>query len=133
MPRVLRAAPFATEVGSVRKARALVRDFLEDLALPEAVQLAVLLTSELATAAVLGSSRVFFVSASLAAAWLRVSISDEDHRFPGLEEERAGSVPDEFTIVECIATEWGVDATETGRYMWFELDLLSPDVCYYCG
>jgi len=117
------------EFGS--QARYLITNFLECLVPREALEAAVLLTSELATYAALGSGSQFTVSACLAAAWLRVSLSDCDRRFPGLDAESSGDTPDGLSVVHSVATEWGIEETVSGRSMWFELDLLSPDLYTY--
>src|SRR3954468_13440186 len=131
MPVLLPAVSFEAASASVRKARHVVREFLDCLVPPEALQAAVLLTSELATYSVQGSGRQFTVSACLAAAWLRVSLSDDDHRFPGLDTDNAGDGPDGLSVVLDVATEWGIEETVSGRRMWFELDLLSPALYTY--
>jgi len=128
---VLSEIRFIADSGSVRKARCLIANFLERLVPPEALEAAVLLTSELATLSASGAASQFAVSACLAAAWLRVSLSDDDCRFPGLEAENSTDLPDGLLIVHSLATEWGIEQTVSSRSMWFELDLLSPDLYTY--
>src|SRR3954452_10267604 len=108
---VLSEIPFIADSSSVRQARCLIRSFLECLVPHEALEAAVLLISELATFAARGSSSQFTVSACLAAAWLRVSLSDDDCRFPGLDAEDSTDLPDGLLIVHSLATEWGIEQT----------------------
>jgi anti-sigma regulatory factor (Ser/Thr protein kinase) len=85
-----------------------------------------LLTSELATNAVMHGRTDFTVRVALWDARMRVEVRDSNRRLP-----KAGqAVPVDATsgrglpLVEVIAPAWGVEPLEEGKAVWFELPQL---------
>lgn len=89
---------------------------------PETVEWALLLISELVTNAVRHADGPIRLRMDLTAVHLRVGVFDDSHRSPYLRH----ADPDEtggrgLQLVEHVATEWGVDTGDTGKWVWFTL------------
>lgn len=107
---------------SVRTARLFVVDRLQEWRCDDLVDGVALLTSELATNAVVHTGQPFTVSVERSGDRIRVEVVDLD-----------ASPPQPFTIdddqglfhglnvVESLATAWGTDARPGGKVVWFEL------------
>jgi anti-sigma regulatory factor (Ser/Thr protein kinase) len=81
-----------------------------------------LLASELATNAVLHAATEFTLSAGFTPEGVRVGV--EDHE--ALRPAKIPSAPTSLggrglRIVNALAKQWGVDATPTGKRVWFEV------------
>ncbi len=128
--------------GSVRTARLFVVDRLQDWGADDVVDSAALLTSELATNAVLHTRRPFTVQVRLVDAAVRVEVADQSEEVPYLPRHLAPTAPnggatgDLFTtggderlfsglgMVDAVATRWGAEPRPgEGKVVWFELAL----------
>ncbi len=117
------------EMEAPRTARALLREALAEEQ-PEAIEVAVLLTSELvANAVVHGQGEaVLEVTYAPARGLLRVRVSDHSHeipvlRHPSLSQDHGRGI----AIVEHFSSRWGIDGPdEDGKGVWFELQLPRP-------
>lgn len=126
---------------SVRAARLFVVDRLQDWGLDDLVDSAALLTSELATNAVLHTRRPFFVQAQRQGSSVRIEVIDRSGELPRLPRHLARSrsgtastgdllggddpVDRLFSglgMVDAVATRWGTDLLPgQGKVVWFEL------------
>ena len=89
----------------------------------EVVELAELLTSELVTNGVI-HARTAMTLGVVANTVLRVSVRDANPRTPTvtlLPPDTASGRG--LALVQTLAANWGVNADETGKQVWFELDL----------
>jgi anti-sigma regulatory factor (Ser/Thr protein kinase) len=111
---------------SARQARKFIREFCVAAELGDDVcEKAALLVSELVTNAVIhGRSRATLVAAR-PTGHLHVAVLDHDIRLP---EGPKTVAPDSehgrgLRIVAAVADRWGVEGTDEGKAVWFELDL----------
>lgn len=119
---------FSGDARSIADARSIVRAVLAGYA-AELAETAALLTDELATNAVRHGGGRFTLRASIAGQRLRVSVADSAGSAP-LTVHRPGHDLDNgrgLTIVEAMASSWGVDRGDTGKSIWFELELPPED------
>lgn len=84
---------------------------------------AVLLTSELATNAVVHARTWFEISVRTSARLVRVEVTDTDETIPQMaalteSAERGRGL----RIVDGIASAWGVEPGQRGKTVWFELE-----------
>jgi anti-sigma regulatory factor (Ser/Thr protein kinase) len=111
------------DAGSVRNARSLVRSIMAEQA-AELRDVAVLLTDELVTNAVVHGGGHFVLTAELGARSLRVAVADPS---PASPQVLAPSIEQEhgrgMAIVASLATAWGADTEGAGKEVWFTLDL----------
>jgi anti-sigma regulatory factor (Ser/Thr protein kinase) len=118
--RTVRLEPSYDSVGTARRA---VREAL--IAAPrQFVADAVLLTSELATNAVVHTGRSYRVSLAFdrVAGFLRVEVvdrSDDQLRVPPRSEGQVGGLG--LGIVDATSTRWGTRRRRSGKSVWFEL------------
>lgn len=88
----------------------------------DAVEVAKLLVSELATNSVLYAGTPFTLSASLDEGVVRVGVEDGDPHLPELREpsphEESGRG---MLLVDRLAARWGAEPTHDGKLVWFEL------------
>ncbi|MEU1852961.1 ATP-binding protein [Streptomyces sp. NPDC019990] len=122
-------ATFRRERASVRQTRGFVRDVLGEWKLPELVDTAELVTSELASNAVLHARcDVFRVTVRrLPGDGVRVVVTDLTKTLP--TAVRAGDDEDHgrgLAIVEAMSVEWGADPLPWGKRVW--ADLRKPPV-----
>lgn len=112
---------------SARRARKFIVDFCTAAGLPDDVcHTASLLTSELVTNALLHGRTSATLHAHHPGEFLRVSVRDDG---PGLPQ--VGDAPSlvdgeggrGLAIVSMLAPRWGIEAVDTGKAVWFELDL----------
>jgi anti-sigma regulatory factor (Ser/Thr protein kinase) len=114
---------FAGTPAGARAARHFVGDALTGFA-DELCATVVLLTSELATNAVLHARGSFVVSVQHLDDGVRVSVRDGSSELP-----QRHSVPGDATsgrglqLVDSLARVWGIDAREAGKVVWFEIGL----------
>ncbi|MGI8681123.1 MAG: ATP-binding protein [Mycobacteriales bacterium] len=113
---------------SAARGRRFVRDVLVSCALADLVDTAVLLASELITNAVLHGRSEVELAVEIAQGEVTVSAADLNSRMPVMQST------DEFAldgrglaIINLMASQWGVTATEDGKVVWFRLDLPEPE------
>ena len=121
------SAAFPPTVKSVPEARHFLCDAIAPRLAPEALDVALLLVSELATNAVMHAATPFVVDVRMAPSSLRISVADGDDHTPTVAE-RDRATPGGFGLylVEQLAARWGIDATDQGEHgkeVWFELEL----------
>lgn len=112
------------DAGSIRAARSLVRSML-GAADPGVSAAAELLTDELATNAVRHGGGWFAMRVSLDGRRLRVSVSDQ-RASSAVGVKPPGHAHDGgrgLMIVAAMASSWGVDRTDSGKAVWFELEV----------
>ncbi|MGW8376270.1 ATP-binding protein [Streptomyces sp. ODS28] len=114
--------------GSVGLARRRAARLAEEWGYAQLADATALLTSELATNAVLHGSvrgRLFRVRLALTADLLRIAVEDAKGeatprpRHPGPEEPHGRGLH----LVRALASRWGTDHRSVGKTVWCELDL----------
>jgi anti-sigma regulatory factor (Ser/Thr protein kinase) len=115
--------PLAPDPISARTARQFVGDTLQQWGCGGATEVALLLTTELVTNAVIHARTDLAVRIAANERCLRVAVSDASHDpprlgpgFPGLEERGRG-----LPLVDALSSSWGVDWSLDGKAVWFEL------------
>lgn len=112
---------------AVATARRLVVGFLSPAVPEPTVRVAVLLTSELVTNAVIHATTPFRLDVMVEVAGVRVAVSDAAGGLAspanprGAEEHGRG-----LQLVDALASRWGSEALVGGKRVWFEL-------CAACG
>lgn len=107
---------------SVGAARVAVADLLRGHDNGAAVDIAVLLTSEVVTNAVIHARSIVRLHAVVDAGVLRVEAHDRSSRRPVRREAREDEVDHRgLLIVSALADRWGYDEHDSGKYVWFEL------------
>ncbi|MEU9110335.1 ATP-binding protein [Streptomyces sp. NPDC048483] len=116
---------FPADPGAVRTARSRVRQTLADWGLNGAVDVAVLLVSELVTNSLRHATgpigvRMVLLSGSA----LLVEVSDP---LPDPPQERTAAPDDEggrgLQLVACSSRRWGTRRGKSGKTVWFELSV----------
>lgn len=107
-------------------ARRFISEFCAAAGLPEELcHTASLLTSELVTNAVLHGKSSATLSAHRPNDRLRVSVRDDNPALPKVGASPTVDAAAEggrgLAIVAMLADSWGVEATDTGKAVWFEL------------
>ena len=132
---------------SVRTARLFVVDRLQEWGIDDLVDSAALLTSELATNAVLHTRRPFWVDVIRAGDAIRVEVTDQSEEIPHLPRHLAsagsrttstgdvlasgtGDAEDRLFsglgMVDAVATRWGSEPRPgEGKVVWFELAVVA--------
>jgi anti-sigma regulatory factor (Ser/Thr protein kinase) len=115
--------PLAPDPISARAARRFVGHTLEQWGCEGATEVALLLTTELVTNAIIHARTNLAVRIAANERRLRVAVSDTSHDpprlragFPGLGERGRG-----LPLVDALSSSWGVDWTVDGKAVWFEL------------
>ncbi len=121
--RVVRARRMEGDAGSVAEVRTAVRSLMEGAA-PEVRDVAVLLTDELVTNAVVHGGGRFTFTAEIGCDMLRVAVADERPGtphilYPSVERDHGRGM----AIVEALASEWGTEHLGENKVVWFNLDL----------
>jgi anti-sigma regulatory factor (Ser/Thr protein kinase) len=108
-------------VESTPTARHWITGLLRDV--PEEVsECAALLTSELVTNAVLHAATPFTVTLHLMADRIRVDVADASPMVPAIKEYAADAATGRgLTLFSTLASDWGVQAVNGGKIVWFEL------------
>lgn len=115
---------FPADQLSVRAARRFVVSALEDWDLLGIAHLALLLTSELATNALLHARTEFGITARYRQGrCLRVEVWDGNTRPPGPVMTPVDATTGRgMLVVHALAKAWGVENVADGKVVWFELD-----------
>ena len=109
-------------VEAVATARRMVMGFLSPVVPEPVVRVAVLLTSELVTNAVVHATTAFRLDVVAEGAVVRVSVCDG-----GAGEAAAGHPRDAaehgrgLQLVEALSSRWGTEGVVGGKRVWFEL------------
>ncbi|MEV0370389.1 ATP-binding protein [Streptomyces sp. NPDC050636] len=116
---------FPADPGAVRTARSRVREVLSDWGLDGAVDVAVLLVSELVTNSLRYASGPIGVRmVLLSTGGLLVEVSDP---LPDPPQERNATPDDEggrgLQLVACSSRRWGTRRGKSGKTVWFELSV----------
>jgi anti-sigma regulatory factor (Ser/Thr protein kinase) len=112
------------DAGSIAAARKMVRTMTSECE-PDVAAVAELLTDELLTNAVQHGGGQFSLEAAIESSRLRVVVSDLWSSAPvtvyppGHELEHGRGM----TIIDAMATKWGVERLDSEKSVWFELDL----------
>jgi anti-sigma regulatory factor (Ser/Thr protein kinase) len=129
MTAELPLASYTPKLESVPEARQAVAEFVAGRVEPEVAEAVELLSSELAANAVTHAGTEYVVSAGLEAGVLTVAVSDGDHAAPVLEEPEAIAESGRgVMLVDTYADRWGVEQLDTGKRVWFELDVHDAQV-----
>jgi anti-sigma regulatory factor (Ser/Thr protein kinase) len=105
-------------------ARALVQRLVAPHAPHGTVETAVLLTSELATNAVLHAQGEVVVRVQVGPDLLTVTVTDTSPRTPALRTPRLDATGGRgLVLVEALSSRWGSRLVRGGKAVWFELAL----------
>ena len=122
MPRAEVTLPGATS--SVPTARRFAESLLSSWGEPDAAWSAAMCVSELAGNCALHARTQFTVSVELEGSVVRIEVRDGSPRVPAQRTYDTGSTTGRgLRLVGEYATDWGVDATATGKTVWVLLDL----------
>lgn len=115
--------PFAAEPSSPGMARRRTREALEQRGLHHAVDVAVLVVSELATNAILHARTDFDVRLSFSATHVRIEVHDGSNAGGFVRHFTAQSTSGRgLRMVESVAESWGIERnTGAGKTIWAEL------------
>jgi DNA-binding NarL/FixJ family response regulator len=117
-------ATYAAEPVSVREARADLRSVLADAVGTTTLEIVELLTTELVMNSVEHADTKATVTAEIHRDKVRIAVSDDG---PGMPERHRSSYDQEsgrgLLIVDSLAQRWGVDQTDSGKTVWFEVGL----------
>jgi GAF domain-containing protein/anti-sigma regulatory factor (Ser/Thr protein kinase) len=95
---------------------------------PEVIGYVALLTSELVTNAVLHAATPMSVTLHILPDRIRVDVADGNPTFPALKEYgRNAATGRGLTLFNSLASDWGVQAVDGGKIVWFELPVDYPD------
>ncbi len=111
------------EATSAATARGFVAATLQEWGLETSTEVAVLLTDELVTNAIVHAASESGVTIALRTQPLRVDISDASPALPVLRNGE-GHLRDSgrgLHLVDALATAWGVIPRTAGKTVWFEL------------
>jgi hypothetical protein len=113
---------FASAPESVRLARRLVTQVLLEADCDDLVDTVALLTSETVTNAVLHAGTEIEVCCEVRRDGVLVSVADESPVVPGLRHYGVEAMTGRgLSMVDLIATSWGVDTEIDGKTVWFEV------------
>jgi GAF domain-containing protein/anti-sigma regulatory factor (Ser/Thr protein kinase) len=113
-------------VESTPVARHWVAAHLRDLP-AEVTGCAALLTSELVTNAVLHAATPLCVTLHILPDRIRVDVADGNPSFPSIKEYgKEAATGRGLTLFNTLASNWGVQAVEDGKIVWFELPVDFP-------
>jgi hypothetical protein len=108
-------------VESTPMARRWVTERLSDVP-TEVTECAALLTSELATNAVLHAATPFSVTVHLMADRIRIDVADGSTVVPSIKDYATDAATGRgLTLFDTLASDWGVQPVLGGKIVWFEL------------
>jgi len=121
-------ASFPPELRSAAAARHFAEAVLAEMDLPSALDVTRLLVSELVVNAVVHAESEAQVVLHHDGARLRVEVLDDSTTLP-VVRGHSPTVPDGrgLRILDGLADRWGVDVTDGGKAVWFELVVESID------
>lgn len=112
---------FPMAVESVEAARTFVTETLAHCD-KEIIEIARLLTTELATNAVIHAQTAFDIRLSRHGSLVRVAISDDSAETPTMRPMRRSAPSGRgLLLLNALAAEWGVDTSPPGKIVWFQL------------
>lgn len=115
-------ARFPSQPESVALARRLVTRALAGADRPDLVHTVALLTSETVTNAVLHAGTEIVVTCRVAPDRVRVAVADQSPVVPGiLRYGLEATTGRGLTMVDLIASAWGVESHPEGKSVWFEV------------
>jgi serine phosphatase RsbU (regulator of sigma subunit)/anti-sigma regulatory factor (Ser/Thr protein kinase) len=118
------AATLECDRASVAQARRVVAEFLTEQGLAAVSDVAVLLTSEVVTNAVLHAQTAVGLRVSAVADRLRVEVTDGHPGRPVRRDARTDASSGRgLLLLDRLAAGWDVRRTPDGKLVWFELDL----------
>ena len=110
------------EPRSAGEARHFVAEHLRDVVSDDVTEIAVLLTSELVTNVIVHARTPLRLDLEAEGGAVRVAIADELTRPPVPRLLGDGRLTGRgIHLVQSLAREWGVEPTERGKRVWFEL------------
>ncbi|MEU6083430.1 ATP-binding protein [Streptomyces sp. NPDC047108] len=116
-----------SERSSVREARATIRLHLDACGLTPYSDITELLVSELVTNALCHGSGAIRLSLSIRPRTLHCEVRDGSPRIPGVRTARHDEESGRgLFLVQELAHEWGSQVSDTGKAVWFNLELSSP-------
>lgn len=114
---------FPPDPASAAKARRFLNETLRGWRCDHLVDVATLLVSELVANAILHAGTTIEVVARATAERLRIEVYDDKRRMPLRKHYSTMSATGRgLFLVEQLAADWGSEATESGKRVWFELD-----------
>jgi anti-sigma regulatory factor (Ser/Thr protein kinase) len=107
---------------SAREARQVLEAALRRWGDEDTLEVAVLLTTELVTNAIVHAGTDFALKVTTDRGVLRVEVSDFSHDPPQLVEvDHLGEHGRGLHLVDALSASWGVDWQSDGKAVWFEL------------
>jgi anti-sigma regulatory factor (Ser/Thr protein kinase) len=118
-------ATFEARPGSVRACRSFVEATLAAWDCDDPDQIAVLLTSELVTNAVVHAGSDIQVGLAVFEETLQVEVTDGSHKVPALHTLKDREVGGKgIWLVHQLAQAWGTRPTAEGKTVWFRMDIV---------
>jgi anti-sigma regulatory factor (Ser/Thr protein kinase) len=115
--------PLPRRSDSVGRARSAVREALVGLS-DDVVEVSALLANELVANAIAHGEGSISLSMEVQSDCVRVAVTDEGTVLPVLRESNPRAESGRgLSIVDVLATRWGVDPAAHGKSVWFELFL----------
>lgn len=115
-------AAFPAELASAHAARRFATSVLRSWHCDEVVDVAQLLVSELVVNAVLHAGSSVSVRLALADSTVRIEVTDSSPALPEVRPIDPSAVTGRgLLIVQALASAWGVDPSDDGKVVWFEL------------
>jgi anti-sigma regulatory factor (Ser/Thr protein kinase) len=113
----------AGDASTVREVRSAIRSLMEREP-PELRDVAVLLTDELVSNAVIHGGGRYVLTAQMLPDCIRVEVADASSdppqvMAPSADQERGRGM----AIVDALASTWGTNGDGAGKVVWFRLDL----------
>ena len=118
------ARSFSADVSSPARVRRFVRRALASELPADKLQTAVLLSSELATNAVLHARTDFDVRLCVTRSTLRIAITDGSSRPPSpVVVDGDATSGRGLGLLDQLSTRWGIETVASGKSIWFEIAL----------
>jgi two-component sensor histidine kinase len=112
------------EPTSAGRARALARERLGVVCSPEALDTIALLVTELVTNAVLHAQTPLHLTIETTTEHVRLCVADSSLEIPEANPYEPDAVSGRgLSLVERLASAWGVDQTPSGKIVWCEIPI----------